>query len=595
MRKLNYLLFTAALLAFMSSCTLQKMLKIAKDQQLEVTPSPLEVHGNKVAFEMSAVVPPRTLPKGKVYTINTFYQFNDREVKVGSIDFAGNDFPNSMSTTSRLAKTFTFDYQEGMDPGNLVIEGVASNPMSKKFKSSPKMPVAGGEGLILTSQLIKDLHPVSYADHGYNDKEELEPTRVDFYFDKGQSIFKASEKNSARGNDLTAFIAAKNVTRTVTITGAHSPEGTERVNKNLAADRAEVIEKHYRALMKKYDYKGKADSIKFVLKPVVEDWTSFKESIASFDGISSSQKAEINKIVNGTGSFEDKEKALSALPEYSMIVDKLYPPLRVAKTEILTVKVKKPNAEIAVLAKQIVDGKANADALTYSELMFAATLTPSLKEKEAIFKAATKKDDNWKAHNNLGAVYLQMAKDAEGAERNRLVEEATTQLEIAANKMKAPEVWSNMATAQIMQMNYDQAYTSLLEGEKGSASEMVSRNISSAKGVIEAKQGKYDLAVASLSSGIADNNDATFDKGLSYLLKKEFDSADAAFDEVIKADKNYALAHYTKAIVAARKNSESSVISNLKNAVSIDPSLKGKAMDDLEFGKFKTAISNSLK
>lgn len=47
MRKLNYLLFTAALLAFMPACTLQKMLKIAKDQQLEVTPSPLEVHGNK--------------------------------------------------------------------------------------------------------------------------------------------------------------------------------------------------------------------------------------------------------------------------------------------------------------------------------------------------------------------------------------------------------------------------------------------------------------------------------------------------------------------------------------------------------------------
>jgi tetratricopeptide (TPR) repeat protein len=278
-----------------------------------------------------------------------------------------------------------------------------------------------------------------------------------------------------------------------------------------------------------------------------------------------------------------------------MIVDKLYPPLRVAKTEILTVKVKKPNAEIAVLAKQIVDGKANADVLTYSELMFASTLTPSLKEKEAIFKAATKKDGNWIAHNNLGGVYLAMAKEAEGAERNRLVEEATTQLEIAANKMKAPEVWSNMATAQIMQKNYEQAYASLLEGEKGSAREMISRNISSAKGVIEAKQGKYDLAVASLASGIVDNKDVTFDKGLSYLLKKEFDSADAAFDEVIKADKNYAMAHYAKAIVAARKNSESNVISNLKNAVSIDPSLKGKAINDLEFGRYKTAISNTLK
>jgi hypothetical protein len=47
---------------------------------------------------------------------------------------------------------------------------------------------------------------------------------------------------------------AKNVTRTVTITGTHSPEGAERINTKLSEERAAAIEKFYRAQMKKYDY-----------------------------------------------------------------------------------------------------------------------------------------------------------------------------------------------------------------------------------------------------------------------------------------------------------------------------------------------------
>ena len=42
------------------------------------------------------------------------------------------------------------------------------------------------------------------------------------------------------------------------------------------------------------------------------------------------------------------------------------------KTEILKVKDKKTDAEIAVLAKMIVDGNAPADTLIYGEMAYAA-------------------------------------------------------------------------------------------------------------------------------------------------------------------------------------------------------------------------------
>ena len=153
---------------------------------------------------------------------------------------------------------------------------------------------------------------------------------------------------------LSAFIAEKNVTRTVTITGTHSPEGTETVNSDLSEDRASTIEKYYRNRMDRYDYKGAADSIDFILKPVVQDWAAFKAAFAAYDGIECKmKKLEYTNIINGSGSFVEKEKEMKKLSTYKQVFKDVYPGLRSAKTEVLTVKPKKSNAEIAVLAKAI--------------------------------------------------------------------------------------------------------------------------------------------------------------------------------------------------------------------------------------------------
>jgi len=116
-----------------------------------------------------------------------------------------------------------------------------------------------------------------------------------------------SEITSAdKGKKLDAFIAAKNITRTVTITGTHSPEGLERINSKLSEERAAVIEKFYRDEMKKYDYQGVAADIKFILKPIVDDWNGFKTALADYQGISADQKAEYLNIVNNGNLGSDQ-------------------------------------------------------------------------------------------------------------------------------------------------------------------------------------------------------------------------------------------------------------------------------------------------
>src|SRR5690606_4063520 len=140
--------------------------------------------------------------------------------------------------------------------GQLAVKGTAKHHKAGKSLDAPENVIING--LVTTPKLVRirqfaadeQIKPIRvYMDHGYADQDELEPVEVEFFFEQGSSRLRPSEVNSERGKFLKAFIASENVTRTVTITGTHSPEGSERINRDLSKNRAEVIEKFYRQEM----------------------------------------------------------------------------------------------------------------------------------------------------------------------------------------------------------------------------------------------------------------------------------------------------------------------------------------------------------
>ena len=587
MKNLNPIMIVLACTMMLSSCKLNKMIKLAQENDLKVNPNPLEVHGGEVPFEMSAVLPPKMLPAKTSFTLNTIYQHGeDQEIAVGSVEFTADDFPNSSTTTSRKSENFEFPYAEGQNPGTLYIEGVAKDTRNGKSKTSDRLSVA--QGLVLTSLWVQNVSMATYADHGYDDREELVPTNVNFYFDQGRSNLRTSltydgKSNASKREELGAFIAEKNVTKTVTITGTHSPEGTETINTDLSENRAGEIEKFYRQRMASYDYKGAADSIEFILKPVIQDWNAFKTVLSSYDGIDDDAKGQYTNIINGSGTFEEKEKEMRKFLTYKKVFDDIYPGLRSAKTEVLTVKSKKSNAEIAVLAKSITNDEVEADTLTNEELLFSATLTPSLEEKAAIYKAAADNSGTWQAHNNLGAAYLEMGK----------LDEAATQLEIAANKnAESAMIKANMGALQALQMDFEKAYATLNEATGGSNE--TSAKINAMKGAIEVRMGEYDKAKASFASAEL-NNAVNLDKGLAFILSGDASQANGPLSEVTEDDNLQSVAAYLMAVAAARDNNADGVGSNLKKAVAIDPSLKDTALNDLEFKNHADAVNEAVK
>jgi tetratricopeptide (TPR) repeat protein len=124
----------------------------------------------------------------------------------------------------------------------------------------------------------------------------------------------------------------------------------------------------------------------------------------------------------------------------------------------------------------------------------------------------------------------------------------------------------------------------------------VTRGVNGVKGACEIYMANYGAAVTSTSSS-SDNHVNLFNKGLAQLLNKDFSNASSSFAEATRKNSNYAIAYYGAAVAAAKSGSGDAVVSNLVNAVKIDPSLKEKALTDLEFAKFNTtdAFRNALK
>ena len=80
----------------------------------------------------------------------------------------------------------------------------------------------------------------------------------------------------------------------------------------------------------------------------------------------------------------------------------------------------------------------------------------------------------------------------------KYVQDALTQIAIAANKSDDGTIHANMGTALIMEGSYSQAYDALVKADESATNELKS-NISSAKGSLEIRMGDYDKASASLT------------------------------------------------------------------------------------------------
>ncbi|MEM1136308.1 MAG: hypothetical protein AAGI07_10755 [Bacteroidota bacterium] len=561
-------------------------------------PSPLELHGDSVSFVASVQVPSNVLKPKVMYELDVYYDTETADpVLLGKMEYDGAQLAENPSPT--VEKYFGFIYDEQYKEGQVQFKGRAfKKTKPEKFKESEFYTIDDlGKGVITTSQLTKAPYAANYIPHGYDNSEKYEPQNVDFYFLQGRSNLRYSERRGEMGKMLDGYVQENLPTRRVNITGMHSPEGSSDVNSKLANERASVVEEFYKSLAGKYDYESTMDSIEFVQKPVVEDWNAFKEAVTASDRISDAQKSEVMDIVNGSGDFVSKELKLQTLSFYRVLYREIYPPLRAGKAEILKIKIEPTDAEIMVMSQKAGNGE-EVDGLNAKMVAFAASMSPSLQEKEKMYLAAIKMDDSYSSYNNLGATYMQMAMQANSeSDKMSFVEKAISNFKLSVQKQQSAEATVNLASAQLLSGDVAAA-KSTLSGASGSGE--IGQSISALKGYFAITTADYVSAISELERA---GNDpvSIYNKALAMLLKasKEMDDdytkVKSAFGDAVSADAQNAHAYYCAAITAARMDNSSDVTSMLQKAISIDSSLKERAVKDLEFINVQDAVTAATR
>ncbi|WP_066616218.1 tetratricopeptide repeat protein [Rufibacter roseus] len=564
--------------------------KAEKEQKLTVTPEVLMVRGNQVPFEIEAQLPQNLLKKNYNYNIRVFYKAAQGvEQHVGSLPFEFGNY-NFVGGKPTIKTSFSFPYTPSKIQGQLMAQGVVTNPKGrKKFTKATLL----APGIRTTPHMIQVVHAPSYvADQAKAQVPDY--LKFTIYFDEGLATLRKGLGTNFQ--QLDEFILSNQKTKRIDILATQSPNTDEYKTRNLAMRRAVALEQYIKKKIDTETYANTLSSIKFEKKVITNSWSAFLGRIQN-SALPEEQIQQILDIVNGPGSFSEKENQLQELPSYEYIDMYVYPVLRYAEVTVDYVPTPRKDYEIYLLAKKIMQNRANADALSADDMQYAATLTPLLAEKKKIYESAVENYMSWQALNNLGIVYFEQAqKELNPKIKKNLLENAILNLQYAAHRNPTAQQFYNLAVAHHQNGNVLEAMHSYDYAIKQGGAIALLQNIFTDKAALELKLGQYDDAVRSISfagSGYA----AQFNKALLYFLKENYEGASELAVKLLQEFPEDASTHYLLAVIGARTQQESLMAEHLQKAVALQPTLAGKAIEDLEFVNYhkSQAFSSALK
>jgi Flp pilus assembly protein TadD len=250
---------------------------------------------------------------------------------------------------------------------------------------------------------------------------------------------------------------------------------------------------------------------------------------------------------------EEREQQIKNMSAgFRELADGILPELRRARLTI--------NYDVVGRDDQQIKEQLEKDAkeLSVEEMLYAATLTDKLVEKERIYKQTTHiYPSDVRAFNNLATLAWQKG-DYEDAQQW-----LTKARSVDGN---CPEVQANLGLLALQKGDIEAAENFI--GKAAGA-----YNVAEALGNLHLAQGNYVLAAQDLSKTISNS------AGLAQLLTKNYAEAAQTLRAVKPAD---AWTDYLQAIVCARQGNTGMAGYFLRQAVEKDSRLAAYSKDDLE-------------
>ena len=610
MRKavLNTLLVGLLVVVAASCGSIKTMQKNHNQVRYQVSPNPLEAHGDKVIVTINGNIPENYFQKNAVVYMQPILTWETGEVILSPMNLKGSKIEGNgkaidKKTGGRFVYKDTVLYREGMENAQLTL-----NPVAYKAKAVNEADATHSEalenpgaiqlgnvkisqGINSTSNRVDTRGDLSMAPHNYSPKTtELMSANIYFTVNLADLNWnnEQNKKNDAKRavDNMKSYIANNSVPRQIFVNAWASPEGEESFNIGLSKKRSETTEKLVNTILDEaLTERAKAENIKpadvkkyiqDAKKDVViqtnakgEDWDNF---IRLVEGSSLREK---NTVINVVKSQPDKIRREQEIRNMSVVFRQIeqdiLPILRRGEIAFNFSGVQKTDQEIAKMAVT------NPDNLTFDELMYAASLTSNYANKLAIYKSATERfGSQWEGWNNAGAVGLTL---------NQL-DESKQYLE-TADKLSPNNatIKNNLALLHLALKDVQTADKYMQEAVAlGNEQAMVNQAI------VDIKKGNYEEAARKL-----DGRKCVYNLALLQLLTGNTGNAirtlDCCMDQTAEVN-------YLRAVCYARLDDVPGLIKNLREATKQEPAYKYKAKNDIEFRRyisnyeFQTIVNN---
>ena len=610
MRKavLNTLLVGLLVVVAASCGSIKTMQKNHNQVRYQVSPNPLEAHGDKVIVTINGNIPENYFQKNAVVYMQPILTWETGEVILSPMNLKGSKIEGNgkaieKKTGGRFVYKDTVLYREGMENAQLTLNPVAYKAKavneadatrSEALENSGAMELGNvkiSQGINSTSNRVDIRGDLSMAPHNYSPKTtELMSANIYFTVNLADLNWnnEQNKKNDAKRavDNMKSYIANNSVPRQIFVNAWASPEGEESFNIGLSKKRSETTEKLVNTILDEaLAERAKAENIKpadvkkyiqDAKKDVViqtnakgEDWDNF---IRLVEGSSLREK---NTVINVVKSQPDKIRREQEIRNMSVVFrqieEDILPILRRGEIAFNFSGVQKTDQEIAKMAVT------NPDDLTFDELMYAASLTSNYANKLAIYKSATERfGSQWEGWNNAGAVGLTL---------NQL-DESRQYLE-TADKLSPNNatIKNNLALLHLALKDVQTADKYMQEAVAlGNEQAMVNQAI------VDIKKGNYEEAARKL-----DGRKCVYNLALLQLLTGNTGNAirtlDCCMDQTAEVN-------YLRAVCYARLDDVPGLIKNLREATKQEPAYKYKAKNDIEFRRyisnyeFQTIVNN---
>ena len=563
--------FVLLMAVALASCSgLGKMKKNANQIQFKVTPDVLESHAGKVNFSIDTRYPAKYFNKKATIVATPVLKYADGNTTFapatvqGESVKANNKVINYTSGGSVSYKDGT-DYNKAMAKSELYINMTASQGKKKVDFA----PVKIANGVIATSELVVNIpKPVLGVRREANTTGKYNPETdpfqrivpdemmADIHYLINNADVRKDEIEAKDVVGLEEYTKKANADekidlKRVEVAAYASPDGTIDLNTELAAKRKETSTAF---LAQKLKEAGVDIDLKTKYTP--EDWDGFK---ALMEKSNIQDKELILRVLSMYNDPEVREREIKNLSEtFTGVADEILPQLRRAKMTTSIDLIGKTDEELKALAKS------DPASLNPAELLYAATLFEDLNDQLAIYNSFIKVYPNdWRGPNNAGYI---LAKQMKYDESKPLFEKA----EKLNNS--DPVIKNNLGAVALKEGDVKKAET--LFGAAAGAGNEVNYNL----GIVSMKNGEYDKAVKYFVK------DEDINSALALMMAGNNNGALADLD--LYDNPNCYMKEYLKAIIGARTAKENLLFESLEKACAINPEMKAKARNDMEFARY---------